>query len=131
MTIATDIRTDWNGLITDIGNTITLYNPTITYNDEADVTAYTLGTGTSTTAIVLEERGESYPSEIEGIDNRQTIRVLFLTTDAVDNETIIKWGTNYFTVAGGSYKAIKIQDTTIAHKAMMVKMLPQEAAKIA
>ena len=70
MTTATELATEWDVVVSEFGNTITLYNPTLTYNDESDVSAYTLGSGTSTTAIILEDpSGTDWASEVEGIDN--------------------------------------------------------------
>lgn len=132
MTLATELITEWNAVITSLGNTVTIYNPTRTYNTEKDVSAYTLGTGTSATMITLQDPdGTTYSTEVEGVDDRLSLRALIKTTDTVDNETIIKKGTVYYEVVGGSYREIEVIDTVVAKRAILRKMLPQEAAKIA
>jgi hypothetical protein len=132
MTQATDIATEWNAVVTDWGDTITLYNPTLTYNDENDIDAYTLDAGTSTTAIVLlDADGITYNSNIEGIGDSLSLRVLFSTTESVDEETMIKVGSDYFRVAQGSLRKPKFDDTVIAQRAILRKMMGPEVAKIA
>lgn len=131
MTEATDLRDEWNENVTEWGNTVTLYNPTLTYNNEKDITAYTLDGGTSTAMIVIEPEGVIYSSEVEGIDSKKKLKFLIKTTESVDKESIIKVGSNYFRFDEGSIKQVKQDDTVIAVIAFATNMLPQEAAKIA
>jgi len=132
MTLATRLKATWDSQVSGKGNTITIYDPTIAYNDEKDVSSYTLDAGTSITAIVLEDAdGTTWSSEVEGIDNRLTVRILLDNDQAVDNESIFKIGDDYYTVAQGSLRETEIDDTVVAKRVMAVKMLPQEVAKIA
>ena len=132
MTKATDAATEWNSSVSELGNTATLYNPTITYNAERDVAAYTLDAGTSITVLlILDSDGITYNSEVEGIGDSLSLRALFSTTESVDEESIIKYGSDYFQVAQGSLRKPKLSDTVISNKAILRKMLAEEVAKIA
>jgi len=132
MTTASEMATEWNDVIDAQGNSVTLYDPTITYNDEGDVNAYTLNAGSTIKAIIIQSgAGTAYASEVEGIDDRKTLGLLVKTTDTVDNESILSIDSSYYTVTQGSLRQIKEQDTVIAQRLSVKKMLPQEAAKIA
>jgi hypothetical protein len=132
MTTATDLATQWDSVVDEFGNTATLYNPTVTYNDEGDVSAYTLDAGTSVTIICIEGAvGDAYESQVEGVDNRKTFRVLAKTTESLDNESILSISSDKYEVVGGSIRKITFDDTVISQRLIIRKMLLQEAAKIA
>lgn len=133
MSDATDVRDEWNDTVDGWGDAVTIYDPTITYNDENDVNAYTLDAGTSATIIMLKDPdGITYSSEVEGIDDRLSLRSLIKTTDTVDEETIIKDADgNYYQIAQGSLRIVTVDDTVVTKRAILREMLPQEAAKIA
>jgi len=107
MNLVVRSRRDMGYLLQKYGNSVILYNPTISYNEEGD-DVYILGSGTSTKMLVFPLDEETVSWKFEGLDVLKTYRVYLSHNETVTKKTIFSYGDEYYTVY--SFTPIKVND---------------------
>ena len=107
MNLVVRSRRDMGYLLQKYGNSVILYNPTISYNEEGD-DVYILGSGTSTKMLVFPLDEETVSWKFEGLDVLKTYRVYLSHNETISKNTIFSYGDDYYTVY--SFAPIKVND---------------------
>ena len=108
MSLVVRSRRDIEYLIQKYGNTVTIYNPTISRNDEGDV-VYILGTGTSTKMLVFPLDEETLMWKYEGLDTLKSFRCYLSHEESLTKESILYYRNEYYTIY--SFAPIYVSDS--------------------
>ena len=118
MGISSDAINQFEMIKTEHGTTVTLYDPTITYNDEGDETI-TLGTGSDVSCVIFTISPEEMQWSVEGIDLTQTYRCYFSNDTNIDKETIVKYNGIYYKIH--SLSNVVVEGQTVYKMAVITK----------
>jgi hypothetical protein len=94
MSISTRIRRDISNIINKHGNTIIIYDPTISFNVEGDP-VYILDAGVSTLSAVFTLDPEEMKYKVEGIDLNNSYMCYIEYDQTIDKDTIYYQGAYY------------------------------------
>jgi len=116
--LAKRARRDLLHLANKYGNTVTVYNPTKTYNDEGDPT-YNLGSGVEAKILVFPVDEEIMAWQPEGINISTSFRCYIPYDVNIQRDSVIKYGSDYYILY--SFASIKIDNQTVFYDVVMTK----------
>ncbi|RLJ03636.1 MAG: hypothetical protein DRP11_00125 [Candidatus Aenigmatarchaeota archaeon] len=109
---------DFDRLVKKIGRTVSIYQPTISYNEERDKT-YDLGEATTTKAIITDLTPDQPEVIRAGLDVSTAYNCYLKATETITKDTIIKIGDLYYTIW-------KIQKNEIAGSTAFYSLIIQQ-----
>jgi len=109
---------DFDRLVKEIGRSVSIYQPTISYNEERDKT-YSLGSASSAKAIITDLSPDQPEFTQAGLDINLAYNCYLRSDEKITKDTVIKIGTQYFTIW-------KIQKNEIAGSTAFYSLIIQQ-----
>jgi len=95
--VSTSAKSQMQTIIDKHGETVTIYSPTKTLNDEGDATL-TLGTGTEVKCLMFNIGPEEMQWKVEGLDTTDSYRCYFKYNQSINKDTIIEHDGKYYKI---------------------------------
>ena len=116
--IATNAVSMIKRIVGDHGTTVSIYDPTVTLNDEGDP-SYTLGTASSIKCVIFNITEEEPEWSVAGLNLKETF-VLYMKPDQdADEESIFLYNSKYYKIY--SIASVVVEGTTVYKRAVITK----------